>query len=281
LKSANDHAWNSDLSHKWQYIKENNVRHEHEEKFDGLDAEAYLAEVIRLYGGLVRHICRNALGDRPEDVDECVSDSFVALWEKAKGGGYDPNTGDVKQYLCGIARNKAIDRYRKIIARPATLALSDADEGVMMSSGTLSEPDIAELLAKGDDEALMVEAVGNLPSPDREIFVLRYFYLDRVKAIAEKLDMTEKAVQNRLYRGKLSLRRQLSGDGFGSGSSAQNRQDKDLPCDDRGESSPTESRLREGRTESHPDESRLREVRVESHPDKKHSKEDYEVIIYG
>jgi DNA-directed RNA polymerase specialized sigma24 family protein len=32
-----------------------------------------------------------------------------------------------------------------------------------------------------------------------------------VKAIAESLGMSEKAVQNNLYRGKLSLRRKLTG----------------------------------------------------------------------
>jgi RNA polymerase sigma-70 factor (ECF subfamily) len=232
------------------------VKYEHEEKFGGLDAEACLGEVIRLYGGLVRHICRNALGDRPEDIDECVSDSFVALWEKAKGGGYEPEAGDVKSYLCGIARNKAIDRYRKIAARPVTLPLDDAVEDGTATPGTLSEPDIAELFAQGDDEALMIEAVGNLPSPGREIFVLRYYYLERVKAIAEKLGLTEKAVQNQLYRGKLSLRQQLSGGGFGGS----------------GDEPPTQDRRDKGLS---------RENRAESHAHENHSMEDCEVIIYG
>jgi RNA polymerase sigma-70 factor (ECF subfamily) len=271
LKSARDHAWDSDLSRKSQHTKEGNVKHEYEEKFGGLGAEAYLAEVIRRYGGLVRHICRNALGNRPEDIDECVSDSFVALWEKAKGGGYDQDAGDVKQYLCGIARNKAIDRYRKLAARPVTLPLNDADGGAAAAPGTLAEPDIAELFAQGDDEALMIEAVGNLPSPGREIFVLRYYYLERVKAIAEKLGLTEKAVQDQLYRGKLSLRRRLAGGGLGDElgdePSTQGRRDKKF--------------TREVQAEGCSAESRPQESRVESYSNKNHSNEDCEVIIYG
>jgi RNA polymerase sigma-70 factor (ECF subfamily) len=160
------------------------VKYQLEEKFDGLDSDTYLAEMIRLYGGLVRHICRNALGDRPEDTDECVSDTFVALWEKTKNGGYDSNAGSVKQYLCGIARNKAIDRYRRLAARPVALPLEGVEESSASLPGTLSEPDIAELLTQSDDETLIAEAVGGMPSPDREIFILRYCYLERVKAKA-------------------------------------------------------------------------------------------------
>jgi RNA polymerase sigma-70 factor (ECF subfamily) len=209
-----------------------------EKQQGGQDADAYLAEMIRRYGGLVRHICRNALGDRPEDIDECVSDAFAALWERTVRGGVDPDLGDVKRYLCGIARNKAIDRYRKLAARPLTLPLDDAGADGSAAAGALSEPDIAELLARNDQEALLAGAVGSLPSPDREVFILRYYYMERVKAIADKLGMTEKAVENRLYRGKLTLRRKLTGgeapgnaapDGGRAGDAAPevNRQDKE------------------------------------------------------
>ncbi|MDR2162550.1 MAG: sigma-70 family RNA polymerase sigma factor [Clostridiales Family XIII bacterium] len=181
-----------------------------EERPAGPDANTYLPEMIRLYGGLVRHICRNALGDRPEDIDECVSDVFVALWEKVRSGGYDPDVQGVKQYLCGIARNKAISRYRKVAARPQALPLDGVDEGAA-AHGVLAEPDVAELLARGDDEAMLAEAVASLPPRERDVFILRYCYLERVKAIAAKLGTTEKSVENILYRGKLSLRQKLAG----------------------------------------------------------------------
>jgi RNA polymerase sigma-70 factor (ECF subfamily) len=178
------------------------------------DANTYLAEMIRLYGGLVRHICRNALGDRNEDVDECTSDVFVALWQKACSDCFDMSADEIKPYLCGIARNKAIDRYRKLMAQPSAIPIDGAEAGSAPPDSALSEPDIAEMFAKSDDEALIAEAVGGLPSPDREVFILRYCYLERVKAIAEKLGMTEKAVENKLYRGKLSLRQKLNDRGL-------------------------------------------------------------------
>jgi RNA polymerase sigma-70 factor (ECF subfamily) len=231
--------------------QEADVKNIFEKQQDGQGADAYLAEMIRRYGGLVRHICRNALGDRPEDIDECVSDAFAALWERTSRGGMDPDLRDVKRYLCGIARNKAIDRYRKLAARPLTLPLDDAEADGSAAAGALSEPDIAELIARNDQEALLADAVGSLPSPDREVFILRYYYLERVKAIADKLGMTEKAVENRLYRGKLTLRRKLSG-GDASGNAA--------PGGGRaGNAAPEVSRQGE----------------------EQYTKKNYEVIIYG
>jgi RNA polymerase sigma factor (sigma-70 family) len=128
---------------------------------------------------------------------------------------------------------------------------SDAGADGSAWAGALSEPDIAELLAKQDEEALIADAVDGLLSPDREVFILRYCYLERVKAIAKKLGMTEKAVESRLYRGKLALRQKLSGgDISGAG---------------------------------RPHEEIRQEIRQENRKENKEEirKEDYEVIIYG
>jgi RNA polymerase sigma-70 factor (ECF subfamily) len=235
------------------------LEHKFGEKRGGSDANAYLAEMIRRYGGLVRHICRNALGDRPEDVDECVSDAFTALWEKAESGGYDPGAGEVKHYLCGIARNKAIDRYRKLAARPATVPISDAEAGGAAETSALSAPDIAELIEREDEASLIADAVDGLPSPDREVFILRYCYLERVKAIAEKLGMSEKAVENRLYRGKLALGHKLSREDIRG-----DKADAERPKDE----SSRDENLRDDKVRNE----NLRDGTL---------KKDYEVIIYG
>ena len=48
-----------------------------------------------------------------------------------------------------------------------------------------------------------------LPPPDREIFLLRYWMELRVNRIGEILGLTEKQVENRLYRGRRALRKTL------------------------------------------------------------------------
>ena len=53
------------------------------------------------------------------------------------------------------------------------------------------------------------QAVEELPPPDREIFLLRYYLYQPVKEIARRLGMTPKAVEHRLDRGRRRLREKL------------------------------------------------------------------------
>ena len=41
-----------------------------------------------------------------------------------------------------------------------------------------------------------------MKSPDREIFIYRYFYQHSIKEIADKLALKAKTVENKLSRGK-------------------------------------------------------------------------------
>ena len=56
---------------------------------------------------------------------------------------------------------------------------------------------------------IVQEAVDRLEEPDRTIFIRRYYYLEKVKAIADYLQISEKAVEHRLSRGRERLKHQL------------------------------------------------------------------------
>ena len=60
-----------------------------------------------------------------------------------------------------------------------------------------------------DLEAMLQELVESLPSPDREIFLRKYYLLETSKEIAEALSLTEGNVNVRLSRGREKLKRQL------------------------------------------------------------------------
>ena len=73
-----------------------------------------LSAVIDLYSGLLYKIAAGIilpLGTK-EDVEECVSDSFLAFYGEIDS--LDLDKASIKTYLAVITRRKAIDFYRKL-----------------------------------------------------------------------------------------------------------------------------------------------------------------------
>ena len=71
-----------------------------------------LDRVIAGYSGYAASVARSVLGSAAsrEDLEEIVSDVFVALWRTADRLD---ETRPLKSYLAAIARNAAIDRLRR------------------------------------------------------------------------------------------------------------------------------------------------------------------------
>ncbi|MCI8654193.1 MAG: RNA polymerase sigma factor [Angelakisella sp.] len=158
-----------------------------------------LEAALHQYGGPVRTICAAILGSgNREEVEEAVSDSFVALWRELDR--YDPQR-PLSAWLYGIARRTAINRRRMLGRRAFPEELP----------GELPEDsfDLADQAAEKENARLLRQAVDELPSPDREIFIRRYYLYERVKEIAARLGLPEKTVENRLFRGRRRLRQKL------------------------------------------------------------------------
>lgn len=188
------------------------------------DPEAGLSLAMDAYGDSVKWIAVNLLGrERREDVEECVAETFVRLWQSRQrfsrdagqragqsagqragqsagqsgGGQRQPS---LRSYTCGIARHVALDMLRR---RPS-VEISSIDE-VEVSV----ELDFVEEIAESINSQILQEAIEGLTPPDREIFLLRYWLGLRISEIANRLSLSEKQVENKLYRGRLALRREL------------------------------------------------------------------------
>lgn len=158
-----------------------------------------MAEAMARYGAPVKTICAAILG--PEDrqeVEEAVADSFVALWKGLDR--YDPER-PLSAWLYGIARRTALERRRKL---GRALPFQELDEQL---PGDDTDP--ADQAAERENARLLRQAVEELPPPDREIFIRRYYLYQAVKEIAARLGTTPKAVEHRLDRGRRRLREKL------------------------------------------------------------------------
>ena len=154
------------------------------------------------YGAYCASIARNILGD-PEDVEECVSDTYLRAWN-----AIPPHRPQILPAFLGrITRNLALNRYRHSRADkrgggrlPAVL-----EELSFVTGGEDAEQAL--------DRWEVVDAVNSflagLPARKRTIFLCRYWYLDSIAEIGARFGMTEGSVSVTLSRLRRKLRDHL------------------------------------------------------------------------
>lgn len=153
-----------------------------------------LHSAIRTYTGYVTAVAARTLGPGfpREDLEEVVSDVFLALWAHA---GEIRAGAALRSWLSAAAHNKAVDCLRRT---RFTLPLS---ETVPACSG-LPE----EIVERQERHAALWRAVEDLGEPDRSLF-LRYYYEDQsLSEAAQALGLTLPAAKARLFRGRRRLR---------------------------------------------------------------------------
>jgi RNA polymerase sigma-70 factor, ECF subfamily len=133
-----------------------------------------------------------------QDIEECIADVYVRLWENPRK--YNPEKGTLKTFLAIIAKNKALDKYRQL----SKIKLTELDEA--LHSG---DDDLMEYIINKEMCNKLYEAINLLKEPDKEIMVRRYFFDERPSYIADKISLPIKEVENRLYQGKLRLKKNL------------------------------------------------------------------------
>ena len=160
---------------------------------------AALSALMDAYASSVHHLVGNILSGRAskEDVEECVSDTFVSVWNRI--GEYDAARGTLRTWIHIIAKYKALDYRRKLSPDRCQVAISDE---LLQDRGNLERTVV--LKSELDEVLRQVESLQPL---DRAIFYRRYFYYESLESIAEETGLTRKAVENRLRRMRQSLRK--------------------------------------------------------------------------
>ena len=163
------------------------------------DPSRGIAEAMAQYGLPVRTICAAILGTgHPEEVEEAVADSFVALWQGLER--YNPEQ-PLSSWLYGIARRTALNRRRALGRTAPFLELEEELPG--------GDGDLTDLAAERENARLLRQAVEELPPPDRGIFLRRYYLYEKVNDIATRLNLSAKVVEHKLARGRQRLREKL------------------------------------------------------------------------
>ena len=170
-------------------------------------SEQAVAELERKYGGAVRRTAANILRDRL-DVEECLNDTWLAAWNAIPPQRPDP----LVSYVCRIARNLAVKRYRANTALRRNgnydLVLDELEECIP------SGMDVESELASRELTAAINRFLETLTREDRVLFVRRYFFADPVAQIAAATNASPNRTSVRLFRLREKLRKYLQKEGL-------------------------------------------------------------------
>ena len=162
-------------------------------------SEQGLSALKARYYRLILKVSRGILRS-PEDAEEVTNDTLLAVWE---GIPLD-KPQNLKAYVCRIARRKAIDklRYNKAAVRNADL-LTELDECLPANCSVEENAEKKELAMALNDW------LNTLDETKRQLFTLRYFYMETVKTAAKSCKMSETAASTALQRLRGDLKKYL------------------------------------------------------------------------
>lgn len=160
------------------------------------------------YGAYCRTIAANLLKN-PQDCEECLSDAMYQAWVSIPPA----HPERLGPFLGKITRNLALNYLRSARAKKrggnaVTIAIEEL--GDTLPAGD----DLFKTLQQRQLTALLERFLDGLPQEKRVVFVLRYWYLDPVSAIAKRMRCGESRIKSMLYRTRKELKHYLEQEGI-------------------------------------------------------------------
>lgn len=162
-----------------------------------------LEELISSFGSAVYAVAIRVVAE-PSFAQEVAQDTFLALWRRP--GAFDPDRGTLLRFLCGVARNKAVDLVRR-------------EESLRRAHDTLiaetSPTQATAAMPAIEERDSVLRALKELTETQREALVLAYFGGRTYREVAEELQIPEGTAKTRLRDGLIRLRTVLVSQGEG------------------------------------------------------------------
>ena len=162
--------------------------------------ENAIVETKNKYQNMCYMIAYNILYSR-EDSEECVNDTWLFTWNSIP-----PRRPSIlSSFVSKITRNTAIDRYRKRNAQKRVDSHMEDIAGEVGKIGSAISSDIEIHLKKKELVKLFDHFLSTLSERDRDIFIRRYWYMDSIKAIADRHACGESKIKSVLARSRKKL----------------------------------------------------------------------------
>jgi len=163
------------------------------------DAEAF-AQLISRYERVALSIAFAVLGNG-DAAGDVVQESFLRAWQRLDELK-DPRCFGT--WLCGIARNLAIDAKRR--SKHVKFSFDACSAEPAMIADERLAPDPIDELSRREQQARVADALQELDELTRSAVILRYYDDLSSKEIAELLQISPAAVDMRLSRGRQALK---------------------------------------------------------------------------
>ena len=168
-------------------------------------AEGAIEALASKYGKLLLRICTNITAD-PRDGEECVSDTYLALWNAIPPAKPDP----LSAYVYKTGRNVALKRRRSSLAQKRSAYEVSLEE----LADCLPDHSAAQLLDARELGRAIDRFLDTLSQQNRVIFLRRYWFGDSVMDLANAQALTPNALTVRLSRLRAQLKDYLIKEGF-------------------------------------------------------------------
>ncbi|MGL4450439.1 MAG: sigma-70 family RNA polymerase sigma factor [Romboutsia sp.] len=150
--------------------------------------------LIDNYSGLLTSVVKAHISPLSQYEEECVSDVLFQIWEKIDSFNIKENS--FKNWICAIAKYKAIDYKRKYISKVNT----EIDNNTPFIDENLVRLEIKEEI----DEILSI-----LNDNDKELFTRYYLNDEKLEEIATDSDTNVTNLHSRLSRGRKKIRKNI------------------------------------------------------------------------
>ena len=162
-----------------------------------LGKEDALEYIVDKYLPLIKGVSYKILSPFKNEgmIDECVNDILLSVWHHRMD--FEGNSIKFKNWICAIAKFKAIDYYRRAI------------KNIEISSDALEfapSDSVEKVLVQIENRSELMHLINRLEPMDQQIFIRRFFLGESAEDIAYSLGKTKASVDNRIYRCKKRLK---------------------------------------------------------------------------
>lgn len=133
-----------------------------------------------------------------EDIEECAADVFLDAWIKI--GEFKEEKANFRTWLLILTKYKALN-YRRRKGLNNVVNIDDLD--------LKDDINLEKMVMLRQDQKQVMEIINSFQEPDREIFIRRFVGGEKINDLAEALNLSRAAVDNRLLRGRKVIKEGL------------------------------------------------------------------------